>query len=81
MVRYAGSRERESWYAMGQTFTVSKDQGAAPSTSTAAKVGSIAVAQPVETWLASSHQQVTNQVSAGFSDNARPRVYRLGTAP
>jgi hypothetical protein len=30
MVRYAGSREESSWYAMGQTFTVATDQGAAP---------------------------------------------------
>src|SRR5215203_2989313 len=30
MVRYAGSREENSWYGLGQTFTVSKGREAAP---------------------------------------------------
>ena len=30
MVRYAGSREENSWYGMGETFTVAKDQGTVP---------------------------------------------------
>jgi len=30
MVRYAGSRESNSWYGLGQTFTVRKDGEAAP---------------------------------------------------
>jgi hypothetical protein len=34
MVRYAGSREENSWYGMGQTFTVAKDQGAVPAIDT-----------------------------------------------
>ena len=30
MVRYAGAREENSWYGLGQTFTVAKQQDAAP---------------------------------------------------
>ena len=30
MVRYAGAREENSWYGLGQTFTVAKDRGAPP---------------------------------------------------
>ena len=30
MVRYAGSREESAWYGLGQTFTVSKHEEAAP---------------------------------------------------
>jgi hypothetical protein len=30
MVRYAGAREENSWYGLGQTFTVAKNKGAAP---------------------------------------------------
>ena len=30
MVRYAGTREENSWYGLGQTFTVAKEQEAAP---------------------------------------------------
>jgi len=30
MVRYAGTREANAWYGLGQTFTVSKQQEAAP---------------------------------------------------
>ncbi len=30
MVRYAGAREENSWYGLGQTFTVAKQPGAAP---------------------------------------------------
>src|ERR1051325_10653957 len=30
MVRYAGTREENAWYGLGQTFTVSKQQDAAP---------------------------------------------------
>lgn len=34
MVRYAGSREENSWYGMGQTFTVAKVEGAVPAVDT-----------------------------------------------
>jgi hypothetical protein len=30
MVRYAGSREERSWYALGQTFRVAKEPGSGP---------------------------------------------------
>src|SRR4030095_9283821 len=30
MVRYAGAREENSWYGLGQTFTVAKGREAAP---------------------------------------------------
>ena len=30
MVRYAGAREKKSWYELGQTFTVSKEREATP---------------------------------------------------
>ena len=30
MVRYAGAREENPWYGLGQTFTVAKDRGAPP---------------------------------------------------
>jgi hypothetical protein len=30
MVRYAGSREENAWYGLGQTFTVGKEKDAAP---------------------------------------------------
>jgi hypothetical protein len=37
MVRYAGTREENSWYGLGQTFTVKKDvQGAPPAVDTPA---------------------------------------------
>jgi hypothetical protein len=34
MVRYAGAREENSWYGLGQTFTVAKDREAPPAVDT-----------------------------------------------